>query len=385
MPPLSDVLRVLQTGKMVVVDDDREHRAYLMLPAQFASSEALRCMTTHCRGPVSLALRDTLVDRHGLPPTSGDKWPTYASHWMQTIAVTGHDQARAIRLAVEAYGLPGDILSSGDVVPSRAADGGVLARNGCVEAAVDLVVLAGLQPAAMICEIARDDEQKTGRTHEAFARAHEIPGVSLQDIAIHRIRTESLVEERAVAALPSSFFKNALQLHAFRNRIDGLEHLAAVKPGNAGVPLVRLHSECLTGDALGSLRCDCGDQLRTALELISESASGALLYLRGHEGRGIGLGNKIRAYALQDQGFDTVSANEALGYPADARDYWVGAQMLKALGFSQIRLLSNNPNKAEALERCGIRVEQLIPLIVPPNPFNRHYLSTKRDRLRHVL
>lgn len=396
MPALSQALSALHSGRMVVLvdDEDRENEGDLVLAAQFATPEAVNFMAMHGRGLICLALTGAQVDHLRLLPMVRDNRTRRSTAFTVSIearegittGISAGDRAHTMRLAASGGVMPDDIVSPGHVFPLRAAEGGVLARNGHTEGAVDLVRLAGLQPGAVICEIMRDDGQMARRDDlVAFAKKHGLPLLSVRELAEHRVRTEVLVEEIASADLPSAFASDGLRLHAFRNRIDGMEHVAAVKPGNAEVPLVRLHSECLTGDALGSLRCDCGAQLQQALRQISDSDGGALIYLRGHEGRGIGLGNKIRAYELQDQGFDTVVANQMLGHPVDARDYWVGAQMLKALGYSRIRLLTNNPDKAAALERCGIIVEQCLPLVVAANPFNRAYLATKRDQLGHTL
>ena len=396
MPALSEALNALKQGRMIVLvdDEDRENEGDLVLPAQFATAEAVNFMAMHGRGLICLALTGAQVDHLGLSPMVRDNRTRRSTAFTVSIeardgittGISAADRAHTMRLAASSEVTPDDIVSPGHVFPLRAVDGGVLARNGHTEGAVDLVRLAGLEPGAVICEIMRDNGQMARRDDlVVFARKHGLVMLSVRELAEHRIRTETLVEEIASTDLPSAFATDVLRLHAFRNVVDGIEHVAAVKGGAAETPLVRLHSECLTGDALGSLRCDCGAQLQEAMRRISDSNGGALLYLRGHEGRGIGLGNKIRAYALQDQGHDTVAANEILGHPVDGRDYWVAAQMLKALGYSRIRLLTNNPEKAQALERYGIAVAECVPLVVPANPFNQTYLATKRDRLGHTL
>ncbi|OAM73013.1 bifunctional 3,4-dihydroxy-2-butanone 4-phosphate synthase/GTP cyclohydrolase II [Devosia elaeis] len=396
MHALSQALSALQAGRMIVLvdDEDRENEGDLILPAQFATPEAVNFMAMHGRGLICLALEGAQVDHLGLDPMVRNNRTRRSTAFTVSIearegittGISAADRAHTMKLAASTTVQPDDIVSPGHVFPLRAVEGGVLARNGHTEGAVDLVRLAGLQPGSVICEIMRDDGQMARRDDLiAFAKRHDLVLLTVRDIVEHRIRTEQLVEEIASADLPSAFASSMLRLHAFRNSIDGIEHIAAVKSGDALVPLVRLHSECLTGDALGSLRCDCGPQLQKAMQEISDSDGGALIYLRGHEGRGIGLGNKIRAYDLQDRGHDTIVANQMLGHPVDAREYWVGAQMLKALGFSRIRLLTNNPDKAEALERYGIVVEQCLPLVIPANPFNQNYMTTKRDRLGHTL
>lgn len=396
MSALSQALSALQAGRMVVLvdDEDRENEGDLILPAQFATPQAITFMAVHGRGLICLALTGEQVDRLGLQPMVSNNRARRTTAFTVSIeardgittGISAADRAHTMRLAASPEVEPDAIVSPGHVFPLRAAAGGVLARNGHTEGAIDLVRLAGLQPGAVLCEIMRDDGQMARRPDlVAFARRHDLVMLSIQELIEHRVRTENLLEDIASTDLPSSFSEGVLKLHAFASRIDGMEHLALVKPGDNGVPLVRLHSECLTGDALGSLRCDCGQQLQKAMEDISRSDGGALLYLRGQEGRGIGLGNKIKAYSLQDQGHDTVAANEALGHPVDARDYWMAAQMLKALGYARIRLLTNNPGKAEALQRYGIAVEQCLPLVVPANPFNQNYMATKRDRMGHTI
>lgn len=257
--------------------------------------------------------------------------------------------------------------------------GGVLEREAPAEAALDLVRLAGLPPLALMRGLSAPEAQ-------VFAREEGVPLVSVADVIQHRLRTETMLDYVAVADLPTAFADRPFRAHSFLSRLDGVEHLALVSPGQAeGAPLVRVHSECLTGDAFGSLRCDCGPQLHESMRRLAETEGGILVYMRGHEGRGIGLANKMRAYALQDQGLDTVEANRALGLPDDARDFAQAAQMLRALGHEAVRLLSNNPEKAASLQRHGITVTKVEPLIMPPNPFNAKYLETKAQKFGHAL
>ncbi|MDB5622793.1 MAG: bifunctional 3,4-dihydroxy-2-butanone-4-phosphate synthase/GTP cyclohydrolase [Devosia sp.] len=396
MSALSQALTQLRNGKMVVLldDEDRENEGDLVLAAQFATPDAINFMASHGKGLICLALSGAQVDRLGLTPMVAQNQARRSTAFTVSIeardgittGISAHDRARTIQAAANPDVQPGDIVSPGHVFPLRAAEGGVLVRNGHTEGALDLMRLAGLQPSAVICEIMRDDGEMARRPDlERFAAQHGLPILSIKDIVTHRVRTESLVEEVASADLPTAFAPEPLKVHAFRSVLDGTEHLALVKYPLPASPLVRLHSECLTGDALGSLRCDCGSQLQESLRLISESDGGVLLYLRGQEGRGIGLANKIRAYALQDGGLDTVDANTALGFAADARDYGVAAQILHALGITSVNLLSNNPAKAEALERYGVDVAERHPLTIPPNPFNLRYLTTKREKFGHTF
>ena len=396
MSALSHALTQLRAGQIVVLvdDEDRENEGDLVLAAQFATPEAINFMASHGKGLICLALSGAQIDRLGLQPMVAQNHARRSTAFTVSIeardgittGISAHDRARTIQAAANAQVQPGDIVSPGHVFPLRAADGGVLVRNGHTEGAVDLMRLAGLQPSAVICEVMRDDGEMARRPDlEQFAAKHNLPVLSIKDIVTHRVRTELLVEEIASAELPTAFAKEPLKVHAFRSTVDGTEHLAIVKYPLPATPLVRLHSECLTGDALGSLRCDCGSQLQQALRQISESEGGALIYLRGQEGRGIGLANKIRAYALQDKGLDTVEANAALGFAPDARDYGIAFQMLRALGISSLALLTNNPTKAKALERYGIDVAEQRPLAIPPNPFNLRYLATKREKFGHTF
>jgi 3,4-dihydroxy 2-butanone 4-phosphate synthase/GTP cyclohydrolase II len=379
---------------ILVDDEDRENEGDLVLPAQFAAGEAINFMAVHGRGLICLAMEGAMVDRLGLPPMVADNRTSRKTAFTVSIearegvttGISAFDRARTIEAAVAPGAAAGDLVSPGHVFPLRAAPGGVLARAGHTEGSVDLMRLAGLTPAAVICEIMRDDGEMARLDDlRRFSAWHDIPIFSIAELAAHRVRTEALVEEVAAAALPSIHAPGGLTARAFRSRIDGREHLALTKGDIGRRPLVRVHSECLTGDAFGSLRCDCGAQLQESLRRIGESEAGVLIYLHGHEGRGVGLANKIRAYALQDEGLDTVEANHALGFPDDLRDYAVAAQILRSLGVGPVRLLSNNPRKAESLRAYGVAVAEELPLAPPPNPHNAGYLAAKRDKLGHRL
>ena len=395
MSALSQALKQLRRGGMIVLvdDEDRENEGDLVVAAQFATPQAINFMATHGRGLICLALTGKQVDRLELPAMTTDNRARRSTAFTVSIearegittGISAYDRARTIEAAMNPHAQRGDIVSPGHVFPLRAVEGGVLVRNGHTEGAVDLMRLADLQPSAVICEVMRDDGQMARLPDlEIFAKERGLPILTIREIVAHRSRNEVLVEEVASAALPSSFGDDTMRVHAFRSLVDGSEHLAMVKRPFPGTPLVRVHSECLTGDALGSLRCDCGQQLQESLRLISDSG-GILIYLRGQEGRGIGLANKIRAYALQDEGHDTVEANVALGFAADARDYAIAAQILKALGVAQVDLLTNNPDKAAGLERYGIGVSKQCSLAVTANPFNFRYLATKREKFGHTL
>jgi 3,4-dihydroxy 2-butanone 4-phosphate synthase/GTP cyclohydrolase II len=351
-------------------------------------------MARQASGLICLTLESEAVDRLGLPPMVADNRTSRQTAFTVSIeAATGvdtgisaFDRARTIAAAIAPGASAADLVSPGHVFPLRAVRGGVLVRAGHTEGSVDLMKLAGLAPTGVICEIMNDDGTMARMAAlEAFSRRHDIPILSIAEVAAHRMATEVLVDEVAAARLPSAHGAGPFQVRAFRSRIDGSEHLALIKGPLSGAPLVRAHSECLTGDALGSQRCDCGAQLREGLKRIGDSGDGVLLYLRDHEGRGLGLANKIRAYALQDEGLDTVEANHALGFADDLRDYGVAAQILKALGVERVRLLSNNPRKAAGLRANGLTISEELPLTIPPTPHNAGYLDTKRDKLGHRL
>ena len=396
MSALSQALTQLRNGGMVILvdDEDRENEGDLVLAAEFATPDAINFMARHARGLICLALTGEQVDRLGLPPMVANNQARRSTAFTVSIeardgittGISAHDRARTIQVAADPLVAAADICSPGHVFPLRAAEGGVLARDGHTEGAVDLMRLAGLRPAGVICEVMRDDGQMARRPDlEKFAREHCLPILTIRDIIAYRLANETLVDEVARAQLPTEHSPEPLDVRAFRSRLDGTEHLALVRNPLRGTPLVRLHSECLTGDALGSLRCDCGPQLQEALRQIATGDGGALIYLRGQEGRGIGLANKIRAYVLQDQGHDTVEANTALGFAPDARDYGIAGQILRALGISRLRLLTNNPGKAQALDHQGIAVVERVPLEIPANPYNWRYLATKRDKFGHTF
>ncbi|WP_241663807.1 3,4-dihydroxy-2-butanone-4-phosphate synthase [Oecophyllibacter saccharovorans] len=431
---LREAVAAMRAGRMVIMVDDekRENEGDLILPAQFANQENIAFMARQGCGLICLALEGEQVDRLGLPPmTENNRDPRGTAFTVSveaaegvTTGISAADRALTIRRAADPASTPASLVSPGHVFPLRANPQGVMGREGHTEGAVDLMRLAGLEPAGVICEIMAEDGSMMRLPElKVFARQHGLPLISIAQLrswiaahgrgevisdepAAHPVaenhQTESAsappdLAERfpeAVAALPGLYGGTDLKIHAFVAP-DGVEHVALVKgdPQRASqqartpdeAPLVRLHSECVTGDALGSLRCDCGPQLREALARISQAESGVLVYLRGQEGRGIGLFNKIRAYGLQDQGLDTVEANEALGLPTDARKWDVAAEILRQLGIGRLRLLTNNPLKEEGLEKSGLQVLARVPLEIAPNPFNRHYLDTKRTRMGHFL
>ena len=407
MSALSDALERLRQGRMIILVDveGRENEGDLIIAAQHADTAAVNFMAMYGRGLICLALEPAQVDRLGLPPmVAANNAPRQTAFTISVEARTGvttgisaADRARTIAVAADPTSVAADIVSPGHIFPLRAQPGGVLARNGHTEGSIDLARLAGLNPAAVICEIMNDDGTMARRNDlEAFAARHDLPILTIAELQDHlRAKTpgelaahdppQAPVQELASTKLPSAFSTSPLTVRAFRDR-DGIEHLAISKGELAGRPVqVRVHSECLTGDALGSLRCDCGEQLRTAMAAIGKAESGVIVYLRGHEGRGIGLVNKIRAYALQDRGLDTVEANEALGLPADSRDYGVAAQILRHLGVGPVTLMTNNPRKTANLRSHGVEVVATRPITATPNTHNAGYLRTKRERLGHAL
>jgi 3,4-dihydroxy 2-butanone 4-phosphate synthase/GTP cyclohydrolase II len=383
---------------ILVDDEDRENEGDLVLAAEFATAENINFLARHARGLICLTLEGKRVDELRLPamaPVNRANRSTAFTISIEaregiTTGISAADRATTIRTAVDPLKGANDIVSPGHIFPLRAADGGVLVRAGHTEGSVDLCRMAGLRPAAVICEIMNEDGTMARVPDlEVFAEEHGLPILTIKELIEWRIARESLIEEVAVTKLPTLYAgENEFQLHAFRSLTDGSEHIAMVSTKNGKLEnpaLVRVHSECLTGDALGSLRCDCGAQLQAALRQISESGNGVLVYMRQHEGRGIGLVNKIKAYALQDKGLDTVEANRHLGFPADLRHYGMGAQILRHLGVSEMRLLTNNPRKVVSLEGFGLQIVEQVPIEMDSNPANLAYLTAKRDKLGHRL
>lgn len=404
MSVLEQALEQLKNGKMIILvdDEDRENEGDLVLAAEFATPAAINFIARHARGLICLALEGKRVDELQLPTmTAVNRSPRKTAFTVSieacegiTTGISAADRAHTIRVAVDPTKGPSDLVSPGHIFPLRAMDGGVLVRAGHTEGSVDLCRIAGLRPAAVICEIMNEDGTMARMPDlRKFAEAFGLPIVTIKELIEYRMSRESLIEEIAVTRFPSHYAGSTheFSMHAFHSLVDGTEHLALVSAtanpdGKLQNPaLVRVHSECLTGDALGSQRCDCGEQLRASLRMISESGNGVLVYMRRHEGRGIGLGNKIRAYALQDQGLDTVEANRHLGFRADLRHYGVGAQILRHLGVRELRLLTNNPKKVISLEGFGLKITEQLPIEVTPNANNLAYLLAKRDKLGHTL
>jgi 3,4-dihydroxy 2-butanone 4-phosphate synthase/GTP cyclohydrolase II len=393
--PIEEALDEIRRGRMVVVCDDenRENEGDLTMAAQFATPEAVNFMATHGRGLICLALTDERCDELGLDLMAAKNEAPFQTAFTVSVearegvttGISAHDRARTIQVAIDPHSKPEDLVQPGHVFPLKAKDGGVLERTGQTEAAVDLARLAGLIPAGVICEVMNEDGTMARVPDLAeYCERHDLKMITVADLIAYRRQTEKLVERIVSTKLPTKFGEfNAV---GYRSLVDQKHHVAMVKGDVAGAEdvLVRVHSECLTGDVFHSLRCDCGEQLEAALAMIEQEGQGVLLYL-SQEGRGIGLLNKLRAYRLQEDGLDTVDANLKLGLPADLRDYGIGAQILVDLGLSSIRILTNNPKKIHGLEGYGLSVADQVPIQSVPNPHNEAYLRAKRDRLGHAL
>ena len=378
---------------IVVDDEDRENEGDLVIAAGCVTPDAINFMVKFARGLITVPLTAERLAALDLPQMVSHNTShqgtaftvSVGARHKITTGISAHDRAATIRALVDPATGPEDLSRPGHVFPLRATPGGVLRRAGHTEAAVDLATLAGLTAAGVLCEIMSDDGTMARLPElETFAARHEIPIISVRDLITYRLERDRFVTREGTTRLPTRF--GEFSAVVYQNALDGASHLALTLgdlSGDAPV-LVRMHSECLTGDVFGSLRCDCGEQLRSALRAIGREGRGVLVYIR-QEGRGIGLANKIRAYALQDAGRDTVEANELLGFAPDPRDYGVGAQILIDLGLRRIRLLTNNPAKRVGLEGYGIEVVERVPIEVPPNPENYRYLATKRHKLGHLL
>ena len=395
---IADALAAIRNGESIVVVDDenRENEGDLICAAQFATPEQINFMATEARGLICLAMEGERLDALDLPLMVDRNTDSNQTAFTVSVdagpengvstGISAEDRARTIQVAIHPHTRPNDLRRPGHIFPLRAKQGGVLKRAGHTEAAVDLARLAGLYPAGVICEIQNSDGSMARLAQLAvYARRHGLRLISIADLIRYRLDTERFVRRQAEATLPSAF--GDFRAIGYRNELDGSEHVAIVKgqPEAAVEPvLVRVHSECLTGDAFGSLRCDCRPQLEAALRMIEAAGEGVVVYLR-QEGRGIGLINKLKAYSLQDTGLDTVEANERLGFPADLRNYGVGAQILSDLGVHRLRLITNNPRKIAGLGGYGLKVEDRVPLVMDAGSHNAAYLQTKRIKLGHLM
>ena len=393
---IEDVLSAIRAGEMVVVTDDerRENEGDLVMAAEHATDRAVNFMATHGRGLICVALTherlhklriDRMATRHSGDPFRTAFMESVDARQGVTTGISAHDRARTIAVLIDEASTEEDLVSPGHLFPLEAMEGGVLRRAGHTEASVDLARLAGCQPAGVICEILREDGSMA-RLPELceFARQRGLKMTCVADLIAYRRRTERLVKCLRSIQFPTEF--GVFQLKLYESSLERDHHVALVlgHPEQQPSALVRVHSECLTGDVFHSMRCDCGNQLHRAMEMIGAEGHGVILYMR-QEGRGIGLANKIHAYELQDSGLDTVEANERLGFEADLRDYGVGAQILGDLGLRRIRLLTNNPRKIVALEGYGLEIVERMPIVCESNPHSARYLQTKKEKLGHML
>jgi 3,4-dihydroxy 2-butanone 4-phosphate synthase/GTP cyclohydrolase II len=392
---IEEAIEEIRAGRMVVVcdDEDRENEGDLTMAAQFATPEAINFMAKEGRGLICLSLTPQRCDELGLDLMAAKNESPFDTPFTVTIeardgvttGISAADRARTIQVAIDPQSAPRDLVQPGHIFPLKAKPGGVLERTGQTEAAVDLARLAGLNPSGVICEVMNDDGTMARVPDlERYCARHGLKMITVADLIAYRRRHDKLVERVVTTRLPTAF--GEFDVVGYRSLVDDKHHVAMVKgeiDGESDV-LVRVHSECLTGDVFHSLRCDCGEQLESALAMIEREGRGVLLYL-AQEGRGIGLLNKLKAYNLQDKGLDTVDANLELGLPVDLRDYGIGAQILSDLGLSSIRILTNNPKKIRGLEGYGLSVTDQIPIVHAANPHNEAYLRAKRDRLGHSL
>ncbi|HET7648451.1 MAG TPA: bifunctional 3,4-dihydroxy-2-butanone-4-phosphate synthase/GTP cyclohydrolase II [Gaiellaceae bacterium] len=390
---VDEALDEIRNGRMVVVvdDPDRENEGDLVVAAQFASPEAVNFMATHARGLVCLCLTEERCDELELPPMTQRNEARLGTAFTVSIearegvttGISAADRAHTIQVAIDPESEPRDLVQPGHVFPLRARDGGVLRRAGQTEASVDLARLAGLIPAGVICEVMNEDGTMA-RVPDLvpYCERHGLKMITVADLIEYRRRTEKLVERVVSVRLPTDW--GEFRAVAFRETLTGQQHVALVMGEPGPDTLVRVHSECLTGDVFHSLRCDCGEQLDAAMRAIAAEGRGVLLYM-AQEGRGIGLLNKLKAYELQEQGLDTVEANLALGFAADEREWGIGNQILAELGLTTIRLLTNNPKKVSGLGAWGLTVTEQVPIEMPPHAENVRYLAAKRDRLGHKL
>ena len=393
---IEQVVEDIRAGRIVVVvdDEDRENEGDLVMAAEKVTPEAVNFMARFGRGLICVPLTMERAEQLGLQRMVADNRESQRTDFTVSVdaargittGISAADRAAAIRILADPATIPGDLVQPGHVFPLRAKPGGVLRRAGHTEAATDLAQLAGLRPAGVLCEILHDDGTMARLPElRRFRHQHGLKLCSIRDLIAYRRTREKLVEKEQVIRLPTDY--GDFDLHMYRSVLDDTHHLALVRGEiNPDEPtMVRVHSECLTGDVFGSMRCDCGNQLHSALRQIDDAGRGVLVYMRRHEGRGIGLPAKIHAYKLQEQGLDTVEANEKLGFPAELRDYGIGAQILVDLGVRKMRFLTNNPKKVVGLEGYGLEIVEMVPIVTIPNVHNERYLETKRTKMGHLL
>ena len=394
---VEDAVTAIGRGEIVIVvdDEDRENEGDLIMAAEFATPETIAFFLHHTSGVICAPVTRERAHELDLPLMVANNTETMRTAFTvsvdfrhdTTTGISAHDRAATVRALVDPATRPLDLLRPGHIFPLEARDGGVLKRAGHTEAAIDLARMAGLYPAGVLCELVNESKNDMARLPELerFAEQHGLVLISIADLIRYRRQTEKLVRRVAEARIPTEW--GEFTCYAYESVLDGEHHIAFVKGAVQGQDnvLVRVHSECLTGDVFGSMRCDCGLQLQAAMKQVAEEGMGAVVYLRGHEGRGIGIGHKLLAYQLQDQGHDTVDANIALGMPVDSREYGIGAQILVDLGITTMRLLTNNPSKKGGLAGFGLEITERVPLQTAPNAENIAYLRTKRERMGHLL
>lgn len=394
---IEEAIADFKLGKPVIVADDidRENEGDLICSGQMVTPEIINFMTKEARGLVCLAISHEIAEKLDLPQMveqNTEKMKTAftlsidaSEKYGVTTGISAYDRAKTIDVAIAPDAQPSDLRRPGHMFPCVSRRGGVLERIGHTEAVVDLARLAGHVAAGAMCEIMTEDGHMARRDElKEFAQKHDIKFISVADLVAYRLKSEKLISRDAVADLPTQF--GNFKIYGYTNKLTGQEHVAIVKDdGSDKIPMIRVHSECFTGDVMHSLRCDCNAQLHTALSMIEEYGKGAVIYMRNHEGRGIGLVNKIKAYSLQDKGQDTIEANLSLGFPVDLRDYGVGAQIILDLGFNNFNLLTNNPKKIVGLTGYGLKIHDVINLKTDINKYNKKYLETKKEKMHHML
>ncbi|NQT80329.1 MAG: bifunctional 3,4-dihydroxy-2-butanone-4-phosphate synthase/GTP cyclohydrolase II [Candidatus Aminicenantes bacterium] len=393
---VEQAVKAVKAGKLIIIidDEDRENEGDLMVAAEKVTPETINFMTKHARGLICLPLAEKRLKELDIPLMVRDNTAPFGTAFTVSIdakegvttGISAYDRAKTVLTAISSKTRPEDLTRPGHIFPLKAQEGGVLERSGQTEAALDIVRLAGLKPAGVICEIMNEDGTMSRMPQlEEFSQVHNIPILTIADLIKYRMKHERLVKMVEETELPTKF--GDFKVMIFEDIIHKEDHIALVKGEiKKDEPiLVRAHSQCLTGDTFGSIRCDCGQQLHRAMEMINKEGKGVILYILNHEGRGIGFTNKIRAYAMQDHGMDTVEANKKLGFKPDQRDYGIGAQILVSLGITKLRLITNNPRKFIGLSGYGLEIVALVPIEIPPNKRNIKYLKTKKEKLGHIL